>query len=670
MQTYHRAPTPPDQKPIASPVVKFPMEDLNLPPKQDGVTRPELKFFTPEIDVYIRQGRKQEPRTVELETLSMMLETWNTLNVQCEVYVLDSFTFDDFSDAMNYTADANDCELLNEMFCAVLKLFVDDKGKVEVSLPSIADDESELDESVASAGPATPAEEAPPALSTRSTRVDGGEVNIDESSEQVHRASEAVQRFDWQASLAAREMEEGGWQLILVGLLYQLSHSPLYKSKADQILEHLVPLEEMPTKDNIRQHFASMNLNLRVLALQLITFLSVSTKKIKDFLEVCSEDQTETRKRKVEFQKEKKIVNDELAKKHRERKILWPQNMPDSPEPEPEIDPTAAIDMEMQDAAEENGHLSSESDLDIGRSSRRASGRKRKRDVEQARTEREKAEKITKAQPKQSKEYIKVVKDVEKLTLQVAELEDRIADCDSDLREANVQRTKVLGVDRFCNRYYWFERNGQPFGGLPSSSTAHYGYANGRLWVQGPSEMELTGFVNLPQDQQKQYKARFQMSVPERRQQEEGATRLETAQEWGYYDDPDRLDSLIAWLDDRGEREKKLLRELREWRDEIAKYMEVRKKFFEEEATRRLELDEEQATRIHTRHAIQKDRSAAAERCLKWRNTMAIEQLRHLHSENPQRPRIKKLQLRGVAMPVNNRSGKPTSRQGSGYVPR
>lgn len=340
--------------------------------------------------------------------------------------------------------------------------------------------------------------------------------------------------------------------------------------------------------------------------------------------------------------------------------------MADTPEPEP-ADEATTIDVDMEDATEETVHVDSGSDIEIGRSLRRNAGRKRKREEEQARAELEKAKKAAKTQPKQSKEFKKVLDDIEKIRERLAKLENAILDCDADLREASNQRTRVLGTDRFCNRYYWFERNGQPFAGLPTSSTASYGYSNGLIWVQGPSVMEFNGFIDLPMSLQAEYKARFRMTVPERRKQEEGNTILQSAHEWGYYDDADRLDSLMAWLDERGEREKRLLKELREWRDEIVTYMDKRKLFFEQEAAKKLEMDEEQATRISTRHAVQKDRSATAERCLRWHNNMAMELQKHLHSRNPARAKSKKKpDSRGVAQVVlATRSTKPATRQGA-----
>jgi hypothetical protein len=473
---------------------------------------------------------------------------------------------------------------------------------------------------------------------------------------------------DWVSRLGARDFEDGGWQVILVGLLQQLSLSPVFKSRCDKVLAWLAPLDEEPTPETARTRHATMNVNLRISALQMITILSISTPAIKEFLEACSEDMTDVRKRKIEHQRLKKTAVEELQIKDRERKILLPDNMPPDSPKEESVEPVST-NGDADDNIDVNGAVSSDDDgaPSAGRSLRRGNDRKRKREEEAARAaeEKRKAE-LAKQQPKQSKEFKKLLVDIEELKKQIMHHESKISECDADLREANVQRTKVLGKDRFCNRYYWFERNGQPFGGLPRSSTASYGYANGRIWVQGPDEMERSGFIDRSKEDQMEYQRHFGLTVPERRELEEGKTYLQSADEWGYYDDPVLLDNLIGWLDDRGEREKKLRRELCDWRDTIITYMDARKKFKDEQAAKKIEADEEQATRISTRHKTHEDQSAARERCLKWTNSMAIDEIGHLHSE-PARPKPKTRtvakQQRGVAIPVN-RYGKPVTRQG------
>ena len=619
------------------------------------------------MSAYVRQRRDvASPEDIEWQTMGMLLEVWNTLNVQCEVFVLDSFTFDDFVDAMRYQSLDTPCELAEEVHCAVLKTLVDDKGKSLLSknaLPEMkakveSEDESELveDESEVS----TPGGDVP-ARSTRSRIVDRIDPAVENPrtttlpAEKVHQAAEMLGDKDWRKRIAARDFEEGGWQVILVGLLHNMSLSPPFKSRCERVLMSLAPLDQDPTRESARVRWTTMDINLKVSALQMITILSIASTPIKDFLETCSEDMTDVRKRKIEHQRERKVAVDELGNKDRDRKILLPDNMgPESPKEE-SVDPISA-NGDVDDSMEINGASASDPDDEAptSRSLRRGYDRKRKREDEQARIAEERAKKLEKQQPKQSKEFLKILKEIEVLKKRVEEHEQKILECDNDLREANVQRTKVLGKDRFCNRYYWYERNGQPFAGLPNSSTAGYGYANGRIWVQGPDRLESEPLIYRSKQEQDEYQRHFGLTVPGRRELEEGSTILQTADEWGYYDDPNKLGNLIAYLDDKGEREKKLKKELEDWRGEIVKCMDAHKKFKEEEVTKKVEAEEDQASRVATRHKAAEDQTAAKERCLRWTNLMALDELGHLHSQ-PDRPKPKKSASRqkGVAVVTN-----------------
>ena len=261
----------------------------------------------------------------------------------------------------------------------------------------------------------------------------------------------------------------------------------------------------------------------------------------------------------------------------------------------------------------------------------RALERKRKHEEE-----RERKEQLAK-QPKGSKQYERVLKKIDEKKGKINKLEEQIAVVDNDLREADCPRTKCLGKDRFCNRYWWFERNAMPYEGLPTSSTADAHYANGRLWIQGPDEMERVGFIDVPDDLKKQYRKEFKMTPAERRKAEEGPTIVPDAHNWGYYDEPESVSKLIEWLDTRGYRELKLQRELSSHRDLIIKYMESRGRYLAEtaESAERAESEEIPAKRVTTRKRTYVD--DPKHRCLKWRNTTALHENGHLHVD-PSRP--------------------------------
>ena len=331
----------------------------------------------------------------------------------------------------------------------------------------------------------------------------------------------------------------------------------------------------------------------------------------------------------------------------------------------------------------------------LRRANDRAAERKRKAEKEQER--KEKAEAAAKV-PKQSKQFQRVLKDIQKKEDEIAECEREIAVINNDLREADCPRTRVLGKDRFWNRYYWFERNGMPYGGLPDSSTASAGYANGCIWVQGPDELEREGYIDMLPEYQDEYKAKFDMTVPERKKLEEGATSVFNACQWGYYSNPEEVDALLGWLDPRGFNELKLRKELVNYRDKIAKNMENRKAYLataeaeketekesdkEKPSTEETAADDGESTpaptptttaaaaatsknkRMSTRGrgvtTISAPRLPSAEpepepeptptatpapttyRCMDWQNTMALEEIGHLHSLEPPPARARKM---------------------------
>lgn len=203
-----------------------------------------------------------------------------------------------------------------------------------------------------------------------------------------------------------------------------------------------------------------------------------------------------------------------------------------------------------------------------------------------------------------------------------------------------------------------------PYAGLPDSSTANAGYANGRIWIQGPDDLERKGFIELSEAENQQYRRAFQMSVPERKMKEEGDTHVFTARQWGYYEDPDSLDMLIGWLDVRGVREMKLRKELASQRELICTHMKKRQEYNCNKDDGNPEPSEP-ATRVSTRTKTYVDPSGHG--CLRWRNSTAIRELGHLHSE-PKPPPAKK--QRGVAVKksliVEEEPSAPAARQTRG----
>ncbi|KAL8707545.1 MAG: hypothetical protein Q9220_007437 [cf. Caloplaca sp. 1 TL-2023] len=382
---------------------------------------------------------------------------------------------------------------------------------------------------------------------------------------------------------------------------------------------------------------------------------------------------------------------EDLQALHEEGKALQPRSRSVSPIPEiedlngskvaigteDEIDGEEADIVMASDEENEEEEEEEEEKPHQGRSLRRANDRAAQRnkraEEEKLRRERAQAEKAKKPS-KQERRYEKIVKKIEEAKEQIKEYEEEVLVIENDLREADCPRTRVLGKDRFWNRYYWFERNAMPYAGLPDSSTAFAGYANGCLWVQGPDDMERQGFIELNNAENAQYYKAFMMTVPERKMIEEGETHVFNARQWGYYDEPDELDQLIGWLDSHGVREIKLRKELQAQRDKISKFMVKRRQFHDLSKDKKVEY-EEPTTRVSTRTKTYLD-PAATQRCFAWTNLTAMRELGHIHSEQKP-PANSRKQAKATKQAAEdesrqtratNRQGKPLTRQGSRYV--
>ena len=358
---------------------------------------------------------------------------------------------------------------------------------------------------------------------------------------------------------------------------------------------------------------------------------------------------------------------------HEERKALQPEDKSPIPELEELEELEGSKINEVED--EEEAAIETEDEEPIrGRSLRRANDRavERKRKLEEERERKEKAEAEKAKKPtKQARQLEKVLRKIEDMKKEIKRCEQEITTFDSDLRENDCPRTRVLGKDRFWNRYYWMERNAMPYGGLPNSSTADAGYANGRIWVQGPDDLERIGFIELADNENAQYRRAFNMDVPERKLIEEGPTHTFTAYQWGYYDNPDQLDKLIDWLDTRGVREVKLRKELQAQRVKIITHMEKRREYLENADEKKLE-HAEPVPRVSTRTKTYVD--PTGHRCLAWRNLMAMKDNGYIHSNPTARKAQNNRNMKKVLVEdegrqtrASNRSGKPLTRQGTRY---
>jgi hypothetical protein len=290
-------PPPPPPKPV-----KYPIEDLALPP-QDDARRSKLRYLSDLTTPVDTPGS-----TIDEQKTSFYLSTWVFLNIYCEPFLLDSFTFDDYVQALRFHNEDINCELFVEIHCTLLKAIVNEQGVAQTQLP---EPEDEMDED----------EDEDEERIEDSSTVGEVEVNGDKNSEsgsggakssstaKKHRADELFSDSDsWIQRLKMRDFKNGGWQAIVVGLLHQLSWDSRYSKDAEGILAYLTPVDDTPTPEAVKTRYATMDCNLRVMVIHLLTRLTHETRTVRDYMEECAEEMTKNRKEKIEHQRARKAL--------------------------------------------------------------------------------------------------------------------------------------------------------------------------------------------------------------------------------------------------------------------------------------------------------------------------------------------------------------------------
>lgn len=721
-------------KPPPPPPMKYPLEeDLELPPEQNHDPRPALSYLStdlPREDSNAPRPTGQGSPLIRMETVGLLLETWETLNVFCGEFLIDSFTFDDYVGALLDWKEADEpCLLMTEIHCSLLKTLVNsekDDGDINVDLPDAPsdseDDQVESDSEPMEKLPSTP-EPGPKSLPVRF----GGFVAVNRpepatktetpsKKRKRHGCRQFLDDYDWLQKLRAREFHSGAWQCAVVGFLYRLTFARRQKGRRAailRILRALVPDGEVTGPQIILQWYNTLDVNLKVAILQILCSLIINTKSLRACMETDAEAMTDMRKEKVEFQKQRKVLLDvwKATRIARYDLVAREDQLPTPVATEEDADSTASQpngDVEMKNESLILSDDEDASSLSVRRTGDRNVARKRKRDeADQVARKKALAEAAAK-EVKTAKAIAKLDKEGEKAMKDLRHCEDKIVEADEDLRQADIYRARILGKDRFWNRYYWFERNGMPYGGMPSSSTSHAKYANARIWVQGPDPLERAGYIDVEQRIASIYKSHYHMTPIERKKKEEGRTSLWTNQDWGYFDGPEQVEQLIDWLDERGRRELMLKKELKNRKEIIVEHMLYReaylypdraaaRKLKEGEAAAAKDKEAEETAKDSTRPTGNEDRIPDTDEeeegddaagltkvaatpnvstrtrgrteapvvtekteegprkgWLDWKNSTALFDLNHYHSEEPV-----KRQARGKAVPKQREQQPP-----------
>ncbi|BFZ54410.1 hypothetical protein PYCC9005_001446 [Savitreella phatthalungensis] len=551
---------------------------------------------------------QQEPGLARRK-IGVLLETWTFLNVFLEILLLDSFTLDDFADAIRSSQES---ELLDEVFCALLKCLV-----VIPKRKNKAGEDEEVH-------PLPPSHNPLPSLrpiSPISAAADG---------ESGAQEEDLIEGQAWRDILVSRKFGGNAWIGCIVGVLQNLpagySRAPLMDTIVDDLLEG--DENELPAR------FFALTGDLKLEILSVLVDLLWDVPGIRAYLDECMEHCTKLRKDRADAAKVKRQFMDQIYKLRVRMRTQYPRPGTLAATQAPSNGPSTN-GMKHEDAGSEGDdeyahrHRDDDEDSMVLAPSRRASARLSKKgdpketdsiypdeeeDFGPRTTEAVAAiiaefEKETNDKFYESREAYNA--DIERGMRLMIHADDRVREVEEDFRESDAQRLRKLGDDRFYNSYWWLEASAMPVHGMPDTSTAHAGYAAARVFVRGPHRGFQEDIAAHP-------------GAAARREKEEQAAQggmLKNDEHWGYYASGPELDQLLEYLNPRGEREAKLRSALLARRALLAECMQNRTDYLSS-AT---DMEENGADEVA-------DDSAQLQRYQSWRNNMAFNNLGHTHA--------------------------------------
>lgn len=561
--------------------------------------------------------------------INPILETWLFLNIYGEPLLLDTFTFDDYVDVLHFDDTETECPLLNEIHCALLCAFVGTKDtELLVQFPEppedpkshadYSDDEEEEEDDEVKEEPKDKETNGDEENQTNGTK---GEEDKSESEEEKEPTPEpetnkselyaVFKNVDWKERLRRRLFKDGGWQQIIVGLLHSLLYVPEWKESITSILDTLAPLNEsVALYTTYRAYMESLSFEHRVKIITILCELLHSSQLVRGYIEKCMDESTRIRRERLENLREYKALLDTIKGLEEQKKPFFPNGIPKLATPEPEeLIPTSAGTTAVIPSAPSTPPIVLN-----------GAGNKRGAATSLARQQRKKRKDDAESQlAKTNAAFRKIHTACENAHTKAGELLDSNRKGEQELVKLDCQRAKMLGKDRYHNRYWWLEGNGMRKHNPESSKEKSagnsekedeeddpdLGFLMGRLWVQGPTDEEAQAYLNIEPPRQypaisKDEQGKFmivasadtngcrilvdnsgaimsELSLAERKCLEEGDMCLTSCDEWGYYDDPEEIEALLKWLNSFGKRELRLGIEIMNIKNQIIDSMRARK---------------------------------------------------------------------------------------------
>ncbi|KAF9569735.1 chromatin remodeling complex protein [Agrocybe pediades] len=495
--------------------IRYPTEDLDIR-IADKDKKAGMRLTRP------LANRASLPFNDSSGTFEGFLMTWNFLVVYGQPLHLSVFSLDEFEGAIRHSAVDQPCALLAEVHSTLiynLRTVAFVRHSALLSLLKLKEDAEKLGQT------------RPPLLGVTIDELVDAMADVGNNWERVPlRFSEG--REGWEDALLGCLKDHANTtnfpriQEILTKLLFSPDNTDADygSSPAGNVdLEH-------KTVASPSERYYSLPYEDRIAILSFMCNLAISSKAIHAHMDSCEEQLTALRKEKIEVNRQKKQLQEDMAAVMGEHKVEKSPN-------------GNAEDVTMQDSSE----LSDISESDSAASKKNSRQRAKAPTVGHSK-EREAARAKQASQKQAMAEH-------RRLEEEVSKVDRRLEGIEREFRKLlGAVRVKPLGRDRFYNRIWWFD-------GMGSASLVGSGgitlYGTGRLFIQGPSEFDL--------EQLKKKAIEDKEDIESRRKEEEGDDGILGPQDWGVYTEIEELEALMSWLNPKGHRELSLKTALTKW---------------------------------------------------------------------------------------------------------
>ncbi|TDL28675.1 hypothetical protein BD410DRAFT_893635 [Rickenella mellea] len=529
-----------------------------------------VRYPTEDLDVWITEKDKKAGMIARrppfrkclpfLETkgaFDSFLMTWNFFMCFGQPLHLSSFTLDEYEHALQHSLAEPPCNLLAEIHSVLiynLRTLPFERHSAVLSLLNSTNE------------PEASQQELPPSKDLVNAMADVGN--------------------NWERVPLKHSEGREGWEEALIGCLKD--HATVEKfPRLRHILTHLLlkptdtansphpseshpstprssgtPITEGYTVTSPYERYHTLPPTDKIFILQFMCELAVSSKSIRMYMESCEEQLTALRKEKIEVNRQKRQLVEEMAALTGEKEAA--EAATEEPQPPNDLSDVESDGVALSEDASESGSVAG------GRrssASRQLSLRLKAQQGLAHAKQRELARQKTASAKLALAEHRRLDEEVNKL-------ERRLESIEREFRKLlGVARVKPMGRDRYLNRFWWFDGCG---GSSLLGSGGAVQYGTGRIFIQGPSEFDEDFWA---------WKGVHQ--VDERRKDEEGEEPLAPGS-WAVYTEIDevrpsllecvdfnengllQITEFIKWLNPKGHRELALKNALSRWWDHLA----------------------------------------------------------------------------------------------------